>query len=133
MTAPFTSLVALAALATLTACTTDTHPLPAGDAGVADAGTHSGIAATRLVTSLSATELHALCVYVADVAGGPEVDCDGGLPLGGPTVAECEAMLSTDLPAGCTSTVRVVESCYEAFAADHCGFIANPDPACSCG
>lgn len=126
--------VLVASLLLVAACGEDAPtvtPTDAGAADASDASTRSGVDGTRLVTSLSATELHALCLYIADVAGGPEVDCDGGLTIGGPTVAECEADLGA-LPAGCSSTVAVVEYCYQGFAADHCGFIYTPNPVCTC-
>ena len=52
------------------------------------------------------------------------------LAISGPTVEECEMDLA-GLPAGCDPAVGDVETCFEAFGAERCGFFVNPPPVCA--
>lgn len=117
------------ALSTITACGDDDTRVMDAATPRGDMGPSSGLSPTAPVATLSPSDLNVLCTYVAMVSAGPEVLCDGGV-ISGPTVDECERSF-TGLPPGCGPTVDVVETCFEAFGVDACGFLANPPAVCA--
>jgi len=93
-----------------------------------DAGSGSGVAPGRLVSSLSAAEASSLCDYVAALTAGPEVSCDGGFAFGPVSSSECVTSVGSP-PSGCAATVGDVEACFEGADANPCA--AFTSPACA--
>jgi hypothetical protein len=117
----------------LAACNTGTGRAP-GLVPRSDAGASSGIAASRLVSSLTPAEARTLCEYTVAVAGGPPPDC-GGAPTFSPTsVDDCAASIGVP-PAGCLATVGDVEACMRTVGATPCTAFASDAcaPILACG
>jgi hypothetical protein len=96
-----------------------------------DAGSSSGIAPSRALTSLSPTEVRTVCTYVSAQVGTGTTECGDGITVNGTTVDGCVEDFGSP-PAGCTATVGDVESCSELLGDDPCIIVSGSlPPVCS--
>jgi len=95
----------------------------------ADAGSSSGIAPSRALTSLSPAEVRSVCTYASAQFGSEPTACGDGVVVEGTTVDECVMDFGTP-PAGCTATVADAERCSELVGANPCIVVAAPPAEC---
>lgn len=93
-----------------------------------DAGSSSGLPASRALTSLSASEIRTLCTYMSAQFGAEPVECGDVVTVPGTTVDECVADFGA-APAACTATVGEAERCSEVIGADRCAVVGGSRPA----